>query len=250
LQLSWGRFHQAEEVDELAVGDGIADFATPQKSEHLIGGIEHRFNSRYALRMEAFRKRQGNPRGRFENLLNTQSLFPEVAPDRSIIQPYRSRLAGIEMSAHLDDGGKRIWSTLEWSRAQDLVDGAWVPRQWDQPWSVSSGAQWTFRGWQVGGQLDMHRGWPRTGLRYDATGALALIQRNSQRLPVFAQLDLRAQYTRNVTRGELTFSAELINAQLRANACCSELVIRDGILANRKMQWLPVVPSLGLRWAF
>jgi hypothetical protein len=53
-----------------------------------------------------------------------------------------------------------------------------------------------------------------------------------------------------VAVGELQFTAEVMNAQGRANECCTQLVIRDGQLAGRTLHWLPVVPSLGIRWSF
>ena len=54
-------------MHELAIADGVSEFARAQRSEHLIVGLEHRFTNGVQLRAEAFRKQQQHPRTRFEN---------------------------------------------------------------------------------------------------------------------------------------------------------------------------------------
>lgn len=250
LQFNWGRFHQVDEINELQIEDGVDQFAAPQRSEQLIFGVEHRVSARFALRMEAYHKVQSTPRTRYENLLDLQSIFPEIAADRVAVRPTRARIDGIELSGSLDQGRLHGWASAGWSRAEDRVEDKWTPRIWDESWTLSGGLQWTSGPWEFGGQLDLHRGWPQTPLYTGANGQLLLGMRNAARLPLFAQLDLRAQYTRQLSRGELLLTAELMNAQGRANNCCTELVIRNGDLAARALHWLPIVPSLGIRWNF
>jgi hypothetical protein len=250
LQVNWGRFHQIDEINELQVEDGVNQFPAPQRSEQLILGVEHQLSDRIALRMEAFHKVQTSPRERFENLLNTQLVLPEIAPDRVSVLPTHARVDGVELSGSLDRAGLRAWASAGWSRANDRIDGKWTPRSWDETWTLSGGLLWTHGPWQLGSQIDLHRGWPQTDLITEADGSLLLGERNAGRLPLFLQIDLRAQYTMPVAVGELQFTAEVMNAQGRANECCTELVIRDGELAGRTLHWLPVVPSLGIRWSF
>ncbi|MDR2215189.1 MAG: TonB-dependent receptor, partial [Nevskiaceae bacterium] len=251
LQLAWGRFTQIDEIDELAIEDGVQQLAAPQRSEHLIAGIEQRLTPEVGLRLEVFRKLQTSPRTRYENLLDTQSLFPEIAPDRVAISLDRAELSGVELSANYDATALHVWGTLGWSRSQDrIIAGMWAPRSWDQRWMASGGAMWTQGRWLFSGQLDVHEGWPRTHLFRDTQGDLQLGPRNGNRLETFAQLNLRAQYTRPMALGELTFVAQLMNATNWRNECCTELVIVDGELTGRPLHWLPIIPSLGLRWSF
>jgi TonB dependent receptor/TonB-dependent Receptor Plug Domain len=250
VQVNWGRFHQIDEINELQVEDGVNRFPAPQRSEQLILGIEHRLSDRVALRMEAFHKVQTSPRERFENLLDSQLVLPEIAPDRVSVQPTQARVDGVELSGTLDRRELRAWASAGWSRANDLVDGKWTPRSWDETWTLSGGVLWTHGRWQLGSQVDLHRGWPQTDLIEEADGSLLLGARNAGRLPLFLQIDLRAQYTQPVAVGELQYTAEIMNAQGRANECCTQLVNRDGQLAGRTLHWLPVVPSLGIRWSF
>jgi hypothetical protein len=250
LQLTWGRFHQVDEIDELDVEDGVTQFSPPQRSEHLIAGLEQQLGERTGLRLEAFHKRQTTPRDRFENLLDTQTVFPEIAPDRIVVSPDRAELVGVELTGNYDTPMLHAWGTVGWSRSEDLIDAAWVPRSWDQRWTVSAGAQWTTGPWLFSGQVDVHQGWPATRLLADAQGNPVLGPRNGDRLTTFAQLDLRVQYTRQLPLGELTLVAQVVNATNRGNECCTELVVQDGELAGESLQWLPIVPSLGVRWSF
>ncbi|MEY2854112.1 MAG: hypothetical protein RL030_1244 [Pseudomonadota bacterium] len=250
LQLNWGRFHQIDEINELQVEDGVYQFPAPQRSEQLILGVEQRISDRVALRLEAFHKTQTSPRERFENLLDTQLVLPEISPDRVSVQPSHARVDGVELSASLDRHEMRAWASAGWSRANDRIDGKWTPRSWDETWTLSGGMLWTHGRWQLGSQMDLHRGWPQTDLFTETDGSLLLGARNAGRLPLFLQIDLRARYTKSLALGELQFTAEVMNAQVRANECCTQLVVRDGQLTGRTLHWLPVVPSLGIRWSF
>ncbi|MBC8025201.1 MAG: TonB-dependent receptor, partial [Steroidobacteraceae bacterium] len=53
LRAHWGQFHQADEVQELAIADGVTEFVRAQRSDHLIFGLEHRFTNGVQLRAEA-----------------------------------------------------------------------------------------------------------------------------------------------------------------------------------------------------
>jgi hypothetical protein len=79
LRAHWGRFHQTDEVHELKVEDGLVMFPEAQRSEHLIAGLDHRFASGLALRLEAFRKRQSD-RARISRISRSDVARSEIAP--------------------------------------------------------------------------------------------------------------------------------------------------------------------------
>ncbi|HEV7631707.1 MAG TPA: TonB-dependent receptor, partial [Steroidobacteraceae bacterium] len=247
LHLDFGRFHQADEVHELKVEDGLDNFPASQRSDHLIAGIEHQLDERISLRAEIFSKRQTDPRPRFENQLNRLTILPEIAPDRVQVLPEYAELHGLELSAELQQDAWHGWMSTSWSVAEDETAGVHTPRSWDQTWSLTAGARWERGPWIASGALNLHRGFPITAL-LQTPGGPQLGPRNGARLPNFMQLDLRLQYTQAVQTGALAYSFELINATDRPNNCCTELLNGPQGLYGRPLRGLPLFPSLGVRW--
>jgi outer membrane receptor protein involved in Fe transport len=255
LRLNWGHVHQVAEINELQIEDGRLQFGGAQRAAQSIIALEHDWSERVSVRLELYDKRQSAPRLRFENLLNTQTILPEVAPDRFAVQPDLARLRGAELSVQYVLPRVAVWGSVTWSEAVDLLPGRHEARSWDQPWALSVGGRWRHGSWRHSASLDIHRGWPTTPLLIGADGAPTLGARNSARFPLFAQLDLRTEYTLQLPRGHLVLTGELMNAQVRANSCCAELRILpqsggEGRLATRQLYWLPIIPSLGVRWEF
>jgi outer membrane receptor protein involved in Fe transport len=254
LRLHWGRFHQADEIQELKVEDGLLTFPRAQRADQLIAGVEHELDNGIALRAEAFIKHQSSPRPRFENVLNPLSLLPELAPDRVMIAPSFSESRGVELSIAHASGRWSRWMSVTWANAHDEIDGRDVARSWDQVWSVTAGLQWAYGPWQLDAIANVHQGWPSTPLVIDADGNLHLDARNSSRLPTYASVDVRAQYKRRLGDGSLAVALEVTNALNRRNACCSELGVQEvegaTWITTEQASWLPPVPSLSVLWEF
>jgi hypothetical protein len=246
-QLSWGWFHQADEVHELKVEDGVTAFPSPQRSEQLVLGWSRSLDNGIHWRVEAFNKRQTDPRPRFENSFNRRSIFPELGPDRTRILPDYAELRGLETSLDYRGPTWAGWLSVTLSRSDDEFAGTHVARSWDQTIAVATGGRWTQGPWSAQAALTTHRGFPTS--RLGATAAETLAARNTARLPLFLQLDLKLSYRSRIDLGELIYSFEVINASAHANYCC-QAVIADGGggLSLRRQQGLPLFPSLGLRW--
>ena len=250
LRLHWGKFLQTDEVHELKVEDGLTAFPDPQRSEHLIVGLDHRLSGGAALRIEGFRKLQSAPRPRYENLLDTLTLIPEIAPDRVLIAPRSAEMRGVELSITSEQTVATRWLSVAWSDAVDHVGGESVPRSWDQSWAITAGMDRSRGNWRLGAIASAHRGWPTTRVEDNNLAA-----RNRDRLPIFATLDLRAEYRRPLALGSLALTFELTNALNRQNACCSELIASqdgngDTTIDTRRRDWLPILPSIGVLWEF
>ena len=91
LRASWGRFVQTQSIDELPASDGVASFDSAQRADHWLLSFEQRLGESVDLRVEGYRKRYSQLRPRFENLLNTLVILPELKPDRIRIAPPRAR---------------------------------------------------------------------------------------------------------------------------------------------------------------
>jgi hypothetical protein len=71
---------------------------------------------------------------------------------------------------------------------------------------------------------------------------------NSDRLPLFAQLDLRASKRFRIGASELELSLDVLNATAQRNA--EEFVYDERFSQRAVISGLPILPSLGARWTF
>jgi outer membrane cobalamin receptor len=253
LRAHFGRFHQAEEVHELAIADGVADFGRAQHADHLILGLEHRFTNGVQIRAEAFSKQQHHPRARFENLMSPIEVFAELAPDRVRIQPDESQMRGIEFSLSLERESWRGWTSISVARALDEFGGDEVPRSWDQRLAWNTGFDWHRGQWRIGGATSLRSGWPITPIGRTIDGEVYLGSRNSDRMPAFASLDLRVEYRRPLAVGSFAVALEISNASNRRNQCCLDVEVEDidtpdeSIVVERQF-WPRLLPSLSIEW--
>jgi outer membrane cobalamin receptor len=253
LRVNWGRFHQADEVQELAVDDGLTAFPLAQRSDHLIFGLDHRFGDTLSVRVEAFRKDQSAPRRRFENFLSTLSILPELAPDRIAIAPDFAEVSGVEVLVRQERPEWTRWGSLTWSDAKDEIGGSDVPRSWDQTWALMAGFELRGATWRMAATASAHRGWPTTRLIEDSDGEMSLGTRNDARLPYYASLDIRAERWRPAWGGTFAYALEISNAIDRHNPCCVEFSSSTDDsgaveITGRQRSWLPLIPSISVRW--
>ncbi len=71
LRATWGRFFQAQSVNELQVEDGVERFNPAQRADQTILGLDHAFAAGFDLRLEAYRKDYQRLHPRFENLFKS-----------------------------------------------------------------------------------------------------------------------------------------------------------------------------------
>ena len=264
LRASWGRFFQAQGINELQVEDGVDRFYPAQQAEHTIISAEHAFATGFDLRIEAYRKRYRRVNPRFENLFDPLVLLPEVEFDRVMIDPDSARAEGIEVLLNWHPQTIRAqsefsgWFSYTWSRAQDRIDGRNVDRSWDQRHAVSLGLAWTRGPWAATLAGLHHTGWPTTQLALATTpGADVVIvgPRNAVRYDAYSSLDFRITRTFTLPRGQLDVFVEASNLLSRANPCCTQYTVTQDaggadVLERNIDNWLPLVPSIGVLWRY
>lgn len=274
LRFTWGRYHQSQAIQELQVEDGVDRFFEPQRSDHWIVGVRHRFPGEYRLRVEAFLKDYDRLKPRFENLFDPLALIPELAPDRVELIPASARARGIELT--LEYRGREElnwWVGYTWSKATDSINGVDEPRSWDQRNAIQAGVAWQKDLWEVGVAVNVHTGWPTTGMGLgmipaeieeggedgEENGDYEYIPvpgpRNAERLGTFAQLDFRISREFPVRVGRLSAFFEVTNATNRKNECCVDYDIDEdeegSVFLDRSVEhWLPVIPAVGIFWEF
>lgn len=258
LRLSLGRYAQAQYINELQVSDGEVDYAQPQRSDHLVVGLSHELADDVVLRIEAYEKRMNDLRPRYENLLNSLILLPELKPDRIRIAPQSARARGFEvLIERRADDGAIWWASYSHARVEDVIDGADVRRSWDQTHALSAGMNLTPGRWEVGLALIYRSGWPISRITLDDSGELPIatvVGRNVDRVDFYRSFDVRALRTYELESSALTLSLELINVFDRSNPCCIEYEIGDedetGELVLETLDYLPRIPSVGVTWKF
>lgn len=257
LRFSAGRFHQAEGIHELQVTDGLDEYQKPQHADHYIAGLEHHFRSNVSFRFEAFHKRFGALRPRFENLFNSLVLLPELGVDRVGLEPNEARASGVELTArYRPDDDLNIWLSYTHSSAQDLIDGHWERRTWDQRHTAQAGMILNDEAWSMSTTVTWHSGWHTTALPAVINGPLDDLQRNDTPLPNYFSLDARLSRSWEWPENSLTLFAEVTNLTDRDNvggvAHEFDPVETDSslLVTADPEKLLPLIPSLGLVWRF
>lgn len=254
LRFAAGRFHQAQGIEELQISDGVDDFFPAQHADHLVLGIEHRFDGGLRLQVEGYRKRFDDLRPRFENLYTRLDLLPELRPDRIRIAPSDAESSGIEVSLQQRWERWEWWANAAWSSVEDRIAGRTVPRSWDQPWSAGAGAVRTGARWTIALAANYHTGWPSTTLRLEDERLVAG-ELNGERVEEFLSVDVRASRRFVLPRSDIVFFAEVTNALNHSNPCClsyelEETETGDLALSVERDMYLPLLPSVGVTWRF
>jgi outer membrane cobalamin receptor len=259
IRSSWGRYFQAQAVSELQISDGVGGFLPPQRADHLVTSFEYQHENGVGVRLEAYRKEYRQVRPRFENLLNSFVLLPELKPDRISIAPEGATAEGVELTVRRQGGPLDWWVSYSWSEVEDESSGTDAPRSWDQPHLASAGLVWQTPRWEVTFAGAYHTGWPTTAVTLvetDPIGLIATGPRNGERLDDYATIDVRVARKFQFERaGLLTVFAEINNVLGRANECCVEYEVEaeegpEPVLDLHTRDYLPVTPSLGFVWRF
>lgn len=256
LRLSWGRSIQAQDADELLIEDGARFFYRPQTTDQLTLGYEHRLPGGIELRVDLYDKKIRDPRPRFENLLNTLTLAPELKPDRLRIEPLSANARGVEWSIRQSEPGRPSWwASYSFAKAVDQFAGHQAPRSWDQRHTVSAGLSVESPKWTFGAGLLARSGWPSTRVRTDLTGPIPVViaqRRNTSNLGNYVSLDLRMARRFQLQQGSLSTFFELTNALDRRNPCCTAYDLDEETLGLdlETKTFLPRFPSLGFVWKF
>jgi outer membrane receptor protein involved in Fe transport len=254
---SWGRYYQMQSINELQVADGVSTVFPPQRSDHFVVGLDQLVGTGLRLRVELYQKSMHDLRPRFENLLNTRVLLPELKPDRFRVAPSGARARGAEIAFDGRHEQLMWWAGLSWATVRDTIDGSDVPRSWDQTYALSAGFSWESAKWELGLGLIYRSGWPTSEVRLDDAASPAtvdVIARNSLRMGRFGNLDLRVGRRFQLEQSELTLALEVANITDRKNPCCIEYEIGDeeddGEFVLDEISYLPRIPSLGVTWRF
>lgn len=269
LRASWGRFYQAQGINELQVEDGVTTFLRAERADHRVLGAEYDFGGGYSARAELYDKRFSQLRPRFENIFNRVVIFPELHADRLRIDAIRAEARGGELLFRKTGTKFSGWISYARASVHDVLEGApgsaslspvVVPRSWDQRHTATFnvdyrlGTHWNF---DMAGVY--HSGWPTTpvnGVLVDGEFHTVLGAYNSDRLPAYRRVDLRASHNLDMSLGGLTFFVELFNVFGVRNVSGVDgysfnLDATGALVGHRHNEViLSVVPSFGITYSF
>ena len=258
LRASWGRYYQAQGINELQVEDGIDTFFPAQRADHFILSVEHAFTDGVSARVEAYHKDYDQLRPRFENLFDPLVLLPELQYDRVEVAASSGHIDGLEFL--LQDRSALPWGwwlSYAVSSAEETVDGSEIPRSWDQRHTFNGGVSWTQGPWEVALAGTWHTGWPTTpvSLAPGSSTEVLIGEQNSASFDAFRSLDLRAAYTFELGSSRLLTFLELTNMLGLKNPCCVEYEVLDSGTAPAELKqsfdyWPRFVPNIGILWTF
>ncbi len=259
---SWGRYSQSQRPYELQVEDGETRLSPAERSSQWDLQYQGELRRGVSLGIGLFRQRVGAPRVRYENLLDPLGVFPEARPDRVQVAATAGRAEALQLS--LRGRGRRLdwWVAYNLARAEDRLDGRWVPRAFDQRHSVLADLDLhPTAPWDLNFAWRYHSGWPITpvaaieGSAGGAPGAagppvLILGPLASDRDPAYHRLDVRLSRRWNVAASELTLFAEVQNAYRRGNAAGLDVELdpATGDIVLRQQHWPSLVPIVGAIW--
>lgn len=168
------------------------------------------------------------------------------------------RAWGLELMARRDIGKLTGWLAYTYARAfrtgDPRMDPAWYPYVLDQPHVLTAVATMPLgHSWRVGGRIRLASGNPITpvaGAQYDAKKAAWIPIDGpilSQRLPYFAQLDLRVDHVWHRRSGSIwDLYLDVQNVTNRPNA--EGVTYSEDYSQRYYTTGLPVFPSIGLEY--
>jgi hypothetical protein len=230
LRAGWGVFHQPQGINELQVEDGVTRFFPAQSAEQWDVGFDHRLAEGMMLGVSAYHRAMSSVRPYYENLFDPFQLFPEDEPDRVRVAPDASLMRGVELTLARDLGKAVSWrASYALASSEDRIDGAWVPRSWDQRHTFDFNLTWRHgSGWEFGMAGVYHTGWPTTDVtatQIPGAGGVPVIEpvlgtRDALRYPPYHRVDVGVTRRIPAWGGMLGFRFQVMNVYGRANVCC------------------------------
>ncbi len=270
IKAGWGRFYQSQGIHELWVQDRDMDFYKPERSEHRIIGIEHKFSTGIDLRLDAYKKDLRDYYTRYINIYNTIDAFEEASGDRIPYKPEFGKSKGVEFFLKRDTGGEFTWwLSYSYSSAKDRFVYRDTPKFFDQTHTVDFNLNYRpNEKWRFNIAWLYHSGWPYTNstISYEeeyipglgefvySKPEINLGPYNQSRFPAYHRLDLRVTRNFEFERSKLGVFLELINAYNRQNIRCREYSIyfpdkfTQPEIETIDHYWLRFIPSIGVVW--
>jgi len=249
LNAAGGIYHQPPDPADFSTVFGATNLAGPSAAHAVVGG-SWRLARTTSAEVAAFFKRSTGLTAR------SASASPPVAralEDSGEGRSYGSQVTLRQTRWHRLSGW--VSYALIRSERRDRPEAGWRRFDLDQTHSlVTVAALELTRRWELGTRLRVSTGYPRTPVvdaYYEARSDRfhpVFGEQNSERLPLFAQLDLRAEYTRDLGPIRWISYLEVLNVTNRKNP--EEVVYSHDFSERGYLTGLPILVVLGARGEF
>ncbi len=266
LNFSWGKFYQAQTIDDLYPGDDDIEFHPSQLAEHSIIGLHHKLNEKIAIRMDIYQKKYSELIPRYESLYpNIEKIIKEASNDWVRISPESAKSEGIEIGITYNNQKHfSTWANYTYSKANDYLNGKEAPRSWDQENVFNVGFEWKYGEWHFNLSGMIRSGWPTTPAMIDSRQARNnnavkpdFEKYNTYRQDGYSRLDLRISRKQALANGNLLqYYLEIFNLLDSENPCCTQYQAEfsgndsEGKAVPQFDNWLPFLPSFGIQYVF
>ncbi|HYQ17146.1 MAG TPA: TonB family protein [Polyangiaceae bacterium] len=249
FKLAWGRYAQAPQVEDQSpvFGNPLLGIAN---ASHYLASTQVNVTSKLSAETTAFYSRSS------DLTVRNPSLSPLLG--QALVGAGEGRAYGAQFLIRRQiDRGFFGWVAFTVMRAErrDGPDAAWRLFDFDQTHVLTALASYDLgHGFDVGVRFRYATGFPRTpvvGAFFDARRNLyepVLGERNSIRIPAFAQLDVRVAKTFKIAATKAEIYADVQNVTDRDNP--EELVYSQNYAERRTIRGLPILPVVGARWEF
>jgi len=247
LRAAYGRYHQPAASEDLSAvfGNPLLPAAA---AHHLLAGSALRLLPKTSLETTAFHVWQNDlaMRNPAASPLLAEALLP-IGDGRSygVQMLLRQALAS----------GVTGWVSYAIVRSErrDTPGASYRPSDYDQSHVLTAVGSWDLgKGFELGARIRFATGLPRTPVVAALYGARRDVYepvfgpKNSERIPSFFQVDLRASKRFVLPRGDLEAYVEVQNVTNRENP--EEIVYAASYGSRGYITGLPILPIAGLRW--
>ncbi|CAN5220506.1 TonB-dependent receptor [soil metagenome] len=246
---AFGIFHQAPLAEDLSAVFGNPSLGLASAKHSLVGGS---FKLTKSTTMEVTG---------FYNVMDdlvTRSTSNAPAIARALVQGGSGRAYGVQMMLRQEQIGPFFgWISYGITRSerQDSPEAKYRLFDYDQSHTITAVGSFDLgKGWDVGLRLRFSTGFPRTpvvGAAYNArtdTYEPVFGDKNSTRIPVFFQADLRVAKTFHFAGTELQIYLDVYNFVARNNP--EELVYNYDYTQRSMITGIPILPVAGMKWTF
>ena len=266
VHAAWGRYAQPQALYELQVEDGLTSFATAERAEHRVLGIDRRVGggTGVLVRVEAYERKLLHIDPEYVNLESSFDVFPEAGNDRVLIAPVSGSAKGIEFSASSNRGVVQWSASYALASSRQTVNGVSLPSPYDERHAVHLDASFSpLAGWRVGAAWQLHSGWPATPIWFTVDSLVDGSHHvraqygtfNTTRIGPYHRLDMRVSNTRRLGPGDLSIYVDVFNVYGRNNPRGLGYTVADWnsaevVASERSRLQLPRIPTIGVRWTF
>ncbi len=218
---------------------------------HYVGGAELRATRSLSMETNVFYTTS-------ENLVaRNPSSTPRAG--EALIQQGEGRSVGAQLMVRKERGGGRFFGWLAYtilrSERKDSPDDRWRLSDYDQTHVLTAlGSYDLGAGFEIGARARVASGYPRTPLAYVYFDARrnryepTLGVYNTDRIPLFFQIDVRVAKRIKVSDSELELYLDVQNVTARDNP--EEIAYAPDFSRRQYILGSPLLPILGARWSF